>query len=363
LVKDQRAIINTGAGTTLSTSAPYPIELLPGFNFIANPFNFDIPVTALERTSSQQIELRTYDGSGWVTADSVFSPFEGYIIFNNSTESDLLEIPPGAFQTAPKIGDIAGKVSDRANWSLSISASLGSAQDNENYVVADPNASSGWDTRDRPEPPVFGDYISVYFPHSDWDRIASRYDTDARPISEAGGVWPIEIISARGGAAELEFSGVDLIPADFEVWLRDEYSGIITNLRNMSEITVSIPPEGEPARLSIIIGSKSSVEQLVGPHQELSGGVELFQNYPNPFRAATTISFELPEPALTRLEIFNVLGQRVAVLLDDTLIEAGKSAVVWDGKNSAGYSVASGIYFVRFQAHETVKTSPVMLSR
>ena len=102
---------------------------------------------------------------------------------------------------------------------------------------------------------------------------------------------------------------------------------------------------------------------MVGPHQELSGGVELFQNYPNPFRAATTISFELPEPALTRLEIFNVLGQRVAVLLDDTLIEAGKSAVVWDGKNSAGYSVASGIYFVRFQAHETVKTSPVMLSR
>lgn len=74
----------------------------------------------------------------------------------------------------------------------------------------------------------------------------------------------------------------------------------------------------------------------------------LHQNYPNPFNPATTIAFELPERSHVRLELFNVLGQRVRSLVDGTM-SAGVHTAEWDGRNDAGKNVASGVYFYRLE--------------
>ncbi len=71
---------------------------------------------------------------------------------------------------------------------------------------------------------------------------------------------------------------------------------------------------------------------------------ELRQNWPNPFNPSTRIRFGLPEAAEVRLEIFNVLGQRVAVLVDRRM-DAGWHEVSFD----AG-ALSSGIYLCRIQA-------------
>lgn len=63
------------------------------------------------------------------------------------------------------------------------------------------------------------------------------------------------------------------------------------------------------------------------------------QNYPNPFNPSTTISFELRQASHVALSIYNVLGQKVAVLLNGKM-EAGQHSVVFDAKN-----MTSGIYF------------------
>lgn len=78
-------------------------------------------------------------------------------------------------------------------------------------------------------------------------------------------------------------------------------------------------------------------------------GYNLRQNYPNPFNATTQISFSLPEAAQVKLEIYNVLGQKVKILVDQ-FMEAGNKRVTWDGTNASGEKVSSGIYFSRFQA-------------
>ncbi len=71
----------------------------------------------------------------------------------------------------------------------------------------------------------------------------------------------------------------------------------------------------------------------------------LYQNYPNPFNSLTTIEFELPRKEIINLEIFNILGQKVAVLADNKPYPPGHHAVRWDGTLSNGYPAPSGVYF------------------
>jgi hypothetical protein len=73
---------------------------------------------------------------------------------------------------------------------------------------------------------------------------------------------------------------------------------------------------------------------------------DLSQNYPNPFNATTKISFALPEPRETVLEIFNISGQKVGTLVDSYL-EAGIYNITWNGTGDDGNTVASGVYLYK----------------
>lgn len=89
----------------------------------------------------------------------------------------------------------------------------------------------------------------------------------------------------------------------------------------------------------------------------------LKQNYPNPFNPGTTIEFDLPESANVRLEIYNILGRRIRVLLNDAPRPAGVHTEIWDGTNDAGVSVSAGIYFYRLQANDFSDVKKMTLVR
>jgi hypothetical protein len=74
----------------------------------------------------------------------------------------------------------------------------------------------------------------------------------------------------------------------------------------------------------------------------------LLQNAPNPFRAETSIRYEMSKREHALLEVFDVSGRRVRVLVDEPR-PAGVQTVSWDGKNQNGVAVASGIYFYRLK--------------
>lgn len=82
---------------------------------------------------------------------------------------------------------------------------------------------------------------------------------------------------------------------------------------------------------------------------------KLYPVYPNPFNPSTTISFDLPEASSVLITIYNVLGQNVATLINGRL-PAGRHEREW---NAARFS--SGIYFVRMQAGDFVKTTKITL--
>lgn len=83
--------------------------------------------------------------------------------------------------------------------------------------------------------------------------------------------------------------------------------------------------------------------------------LELNQNYPNPFNPTTNIEFALPENSQTTLEVFDMLGQRVATLIDQPM-SAGTHSINFD----ASY-LTSGIYIYRIQAGNSVQTRKLTL--
>lgn len=89
----------------------------------------------------------------------------------------------------------------------------------------------------------------------------------------------------------------------------------------------------------------------------------LLQNYPNPFNAQTTITFELVDgPLPARLEIYNIMGQRIKSLLDQPL-PGGRYQLTWDGTDEAGRETASGIYLFSLCVGDWRQTKKMVLVR
>jgi hypothetical protein len=90
--------------------------------------------------------------------------------------------------------------------------------------------------------------------------------------------------------------------------------------------------------------------------------MSLDQNYPNPFNPETVIPFALPQSGLTRISVYNLVGQEIAVLIDGHK-EAGRHTVRWNGQDAFGRSASSGIYFVRMHASSGQAIRKVVLMK
>ena len=89
------------------------------------------------------------------------------------------------------------------------------------------------------------------------------------------------------------------------------------------------------------------LRELVGEtYTALPDGFALGQNYPNPFNPSTIIPYQIPASTHVRLEVFNMLGQRLATLVD-TERSAGAHTAQWDGTDVAGRAVGAGVYIYR----------------
>ena len=87
----------------------------------------------------------------------------------------------------------------------------------------------------------------------------------------------------------------------------------------------------------------------------------LEQNYPNPFNPRTTIAFSIKERGRVRIDVFNVAGQLVKSLLNETRAAGSYSDVRWDGTNDFRQAVASGVYFCRLVTDRFDQTRKMVL--
>ncbi|MGA9115945.1 MAG: FlgD immunoglobulin-like domain containing protein [Bacteroidota bacterium] len=160
----------------------------------------------------------------------------------------------------------------------------------------------------------------------------ARFETQrmAEVLGAEGGVLGIAL---RADAYPLTVSWQIGRSAGREIVLRDPATGAGRTLSGSGALLL----KGSSGRLVLEVGGSVLPEEFA-----------LLQNYPNPFNPATSIRYALPVDAKVAVEIFDVLGRRVAALVND-IQPAGYRTVEWNGRNAAGVQVASGVYFYRLE--------------
>ncbi len=110
---------------------------------------------------------------------------------------------------------------------------------------------------------------------------------------------------------------------------------------------------------AVVQNPPTSVETPAG---NIPNAFSLSQNYPNPFNPETRIRYDLPKSTQVKLEIFNLLGQKVRVLLNEQKT-AGTHTIVWDGRLANGEVAPSGAYIYRLKTEEFEQSKKLLLLR
>ena len=356
-------------GRSFSLSEPRTVGLQQGWNLIGNPFNFEIPLSNLTTPTSGALfeRARKYEGR-WVTQgpDSIIRPFEGFALFHDGTVQDsILYIWPDTPQNdlMPAPPNSTGKSGQPGEWQIRILASCQQASEGDNILGVKRDALESWDHMDLVEPPVIGEYVSVYFPHPEWQRVLNRYCSDFRSTGSDGYVWDFEVRTNIAGDVVLRFAGLDALPGSLNILLLDKATGVSQDLRDHEVHTVPKRGTPEPAALAVIVGSSEFIQRQSDMLKLIPTRFELAQNYPNPFNPATTIRYALPEPARVNLAVYNVRGELVANLVSDAHLDAGYHTMHWDGRDRFGIQVGSGIYLYHLQTDVFSAVKKMLLVR
>lgn len=150
------------------------------------------------------------------------------------------------------------------------------------------------------------------------------------------------LVGGSGPVAELYFklnTGVSKLSVDATTMKKPSHQVMLiyNNKVDKSVSVETISPEFQPFSLASLGAGNVPKTFALG------------QNAPNPFNPSTRINYALPVAGNVRIEVFNILGQKVKVLADG-YEEAGYKSVVWDGKDDQGSQVASGVYLYRINA-------------
>lgn len=97
-----------------------------------------------------------------------------------------------------------------------------------------------------------------------------------------------------------------------------------------------------------------------GSDASLPAAVTLSQNYPNPFNPGTTIEYTVPTRSSVQLDLFNILGQNVRTLVDESK-PAGEYKAFWNGRDNRGQPVSTGVYLYRLRVGNAVLTKKMLL--
>lgn len=195
--------------------------------------------------------------------------------------------------------------------------------------------------------------------YNPYEQKYTHFPFDGNPVNQTGWYAYENTKTSNklgGGAGFMFFSGPFTLTAGETQWvmlalvpaLGEDNFDSITKLKSKVDQLRTLPYDSLAISNRII----SSVDDK---NESLSLSFELKQNYPNPFNPTTKIEYSLPEKSQVKIEVFNLLGQKVTTLIN-TEQSAGKHFVNW---NAESYS--SGIYFYKISAGRFVQTNKMML--
>ena len=348
IVKDAGLNITTGQTRTVATDVDFTINFTSSeWVMLGNPFDFNIPLENVLINDSTSLtgdpNFYTYDGgNGWVAANSL-EPWKGYVY--KSATANQLYIKPSKSSGGLKISNPEIVLLEN-EWLIDISARNGLGVDKLNTVGVLTNAYDEYDALDAFEPPMLPGGISLRVDNRGWSQYGDLYTTDIRTVKENGEYWDMEVAAEDDRHnVYLNFENIDHIPADFDVYIIDITLGVAQDLRWNPVYRYAVSSPESLHEIRFIAGTREFVNAN-------NAGVELYpdrfsisQNFPNPFNPQTSILITLEDMATVDLIIYNLLGEEVLRIADNTLYPTGYHNFTWRGVNHDGKRVASGVYF------------------
>jgi len=215
----------------------------------------------------------------------------------------------------------------------------------------------------------FYDNVRRYFEATPVTPNASGINFALDPIPYGPRMMAGSIRLADGSVAEgsVVYASVDGQVVDMVIADMDGYYSFDDIAAGTYDVSVfSLFGEGDlgyPA--DITIDDLSNADIVLSPtavddNTVLPENVSLSQNYPNPFNGQTSIAFAIAYTGDVELAIFNVAGQKIATLVQGEH-NAGSYSVIWNGKDSYGKAVSSGVYYYRLKADGRVETMKMTL--
>ncbi|HLX12821.1 MAG TPA: T9SS type A sorting domain-containing protein, partial [Bacteroidota bacterium] len=189
-----------------------------------------------------------------------------------------------------------------------------------------------------PPPPPEGSLDVRYLAQTNLATLADRAGQNEAPL---------KILSGRKSVT-LSWTIRELNNAQYAIVQREQHGGESKDVR-------VIRLSANSGKLTLDASGTTSYALVLEPKPT---AYKLYQNFPNPFNPATTITFDLPEQTPVTLKIFDVLGKEIVSLYTNQLLDAGSYTASFDG---SGF--ASGLYFYRLQAGRYTSTKKLMLMK
>jgi hypothetical protein len=176
-------------------------------------------------------------------------------------------------------------------------------------------------------------------------------------ILESGQNWDLELTINQVQQNTAFFK----MPVELKITFSDATDTLVTINNDVNNEVFNFLFSKEPTTLvfdpqaNIILKVANTTLVSVEDGEQLPLEFKLEQNYPNPFNPSTTIRFTLPEKEFVTLKIYDVMGDEVAVLLNEEK-ETGSHSIEFDASR-----LASGTYFYKLQAGNNIETRKMIL--
>jgi hypothetical protein len=340
--------VNSGPGTTalVGDNKPFKVPIVSGWNLIGNPYNFDfdwdIVTEAFANEDKSLGTFKTFEG-GFSTATRIKKMSGGFVMVQGAGDGQLT-IPyydPNATGriTAPENFQ---QPLGSEKWAVDIEVKSGSTTNTFAGFGMHPQASELNDIYDDFTLPRFLDYLELNY---NKELYGSPFTKDIVPTS-AQHIWEFEVdTNLPDDIIELQWSNSYFGDSDLELVLWDVEQQRATNMKAETNYTFG---RGQSRSFRVIYGSQEFVNKETVPFRAVFHSAS-----PVPSSGNVTFSFSLPDSGAnveTSLVIYNLLGQKIASLLDHNL-PAGYQQAVWNIED--GTKPAAGVYISVLKFGET----------
>ncbi|MEM1127033.1 MAG: T9SS type A sorting domain-containing protein [Bacteroidota bacterium] len=363
---------DTLSSVPLDSDGTYTIPIQAGWNIISNPLDASVTWRSVQEfnpTVSQPL----YRFRGAFAATDTFATArtgEAFYYYNDTTD-EALRVPYPTI--APQA---ARKQPSPAEVILHVGVEVAGQPLGRVSVELHPDGAPGLDPGDAWAPPAYFGQGGVYLVAPTPD--AGYRDETRAPHPSAGLSRERRPPGAHGYALALDVDLPASIPHDAylelrlddDLWRRarpgdqvrvlDGETGVAHDLASGATVRLSVDAAARPLRLLIGAAAYVALETA----STVPPALTLAPNYPNPFNPSTTVVYAVPDALAgerLRVEVFNALGQRVAVLAD-RVHEAGRYEITWSAV-AQGSEWASGVYYSRLTGGGRTLTRPMLLLR